>query len=358
MMIVAASGSGKTTLVEILDDLYDTHSLEDISPHTLFSGTSKKGKKKEEISLIYTLNNKLVIIKDFAPILSKGGEDKKKIFSQFRQIYDGKANYDRGTGIRHNWKGRISFIACVTPEIDKHFDEFGDLGERFIVYRPILPTPKQAGKKAMENEGKDEYIMKKFRTCVNKFFKRLSIEDIIHFPNWNGYEEDLLELAELATIGRTPLKMNPYSKSYDYLPSTSEFPTRIVKQVKALVKGMWLNGVKTNDIKQASYKIIRDCIPRFRRALLEIVHRYPGRKKEEIAELLCFDIKSVANQLEDMRYFERPLIKKKMGRYVITPEFEDVVDRMFKTNGLEEIRINDDAVKELNKGSGLLWGNQ
>jgi hypothetical protein len=57
------------------------------------------------------------------------------VFSQLRRIYDGHLHREFGSDENldeRDWKGRLTFLAGVTPEVDRHHKVFSALGDRFI----------------------------------------------------------------------------------------------------------------------------------------------------------------------------------------------------------------------------------
>ena len=94
-LVVGPSGGGKTELLSIFADSDDAMMLSKLTPHTLLSGlkTVQPG-----TDLIFQLNDKLLVIKDLAPILESGQDQQREIFSDLRDAYDGRVVKAWGSG--------------------------------------------------------------------------------------------------------------------------------------------------------------------------------------------------------------------------------------------------------------------
>lgn len=123
------AGSGKTTLIESFggqNEYFDYASR--ITAKNLVSGWQAGGK---EPSLIHRMNNKCFFIKDFTVVLDMPKEQRKEVFSLFRDIYDGTLHITFGNGKVCNFHNlNFNLIAGVTDEILAHSD--ANMGERFL----------------------------------------------------------------------------------------------------------------------------------------------------------------------------------------------------------------------------------
>jgi len=123
------AGSGKTTLIESFggqNEYFDYASR--ITPKNIVSGWQAGG---GEPSLIHRMNNKCFFIKDFTVVLDMPKEQRKEVFSLFRDIYDGTLHITFGNGKVCNFHNlNFNLIAGVTDEILAHNDS--NMGERFL----------------------------------------------------------------------------------------------------------------------------------------------------------------------------------------------------------------------------------
>ena len=95
-------------------------------------------------------------------------EQRSNAVSFLREIYDGSYTRWFGSdGGKHaQWKGKLGFIAAVTPVIDAHHSVMNTMGERFIMYRmhtdrdiSLLQT-----RKALRRIGNSAEHRKKYRS--------------------------------------------------------------------------------------------------------------------------------------------------------------------------------------------------
>ncbi|GAH04776.1 unnamed protein product, partial [marine sediment metagenome] len=130
-IFIGPASNTKTELLRTMDGHPKVYFLSSYTPATMVSGKGTQ-RKAEESSLIYKLDGKTLIIKEFSGILSMRSEQRSEILAQLREIYDGKYNKAFGTGVTHDWNGKVGLMAACTPAYDKHYGVIGELGDRFI----------------------------------------------------------------------------------------------------------------------------------------------------------------------------------------------------------------------------------
>lgn len=229
MIFVGPSGDGKSEMVRMIDELKCIYKVDQLTPNTLVSGNPKVE------DLASTLNNKLLLITDFASILSLNGDSQKAIFAQLRNLYDGEAYKDTGAGARKHYTGlRVTLIANSTPIINHKILIHQDLGTRELIYRTdidegLLDFEKKTFK-ALENEGRKKDMRGEIRTIISSFFD--NVKDIKkEFPdeikNW------LFEKAKWLSVMRSTSTIDHYSG--ELISDTApEVPTRLLMQLKII----------------------------------------------------------------------------------------------------------------------------
>ena len=136
--VIGPPASGKTELIASMDGYASVTLLSSLTPDTFISGKETTSAKERNPSLLPHLNGKLVIVKDLTTIIMKHRDAKSEIFSQLREIYDGRYVKAFGTGKREDWQGKFGILAGVTPVIDREFAINSLLGERFLYCRMEL----------------------------------------------------------------------------------------------------------------------------------------------------------------------------------------------------------------------------
>ena len=114
LLTIAPPSNAKTEILRAFNDHPDTYFLSSLTASTFISG--KKAEKSDpNPSLLFKLNDKTLILKDFTTILSMRHEQRQEIISQLREIHDGSCSKAFGTGQTIFWKGHVGLIAACTP---------------------------------------------------------------------------------------------------------------------------------------------------------------------------------------------------------------------------------------------------
>ncbi|OHB52351.1 MAG: hypothetical protein A2Y12_19495 [Planctomycetes bacterium GWF2_42_9] len=136
--LVGPPGAGKTEILQAFGDCEGIYMLSSLTANTLISGKIC-GENEADPSLIPQLDGKVLIIKDFTPILTGRREVRTEVLGQLRDAYDGTSCKAFGTGKAIQYESKFGLITAVTNEIDKHLGALSLLGERFVIYRcPVL----------------------------------------------------------------------------------------------------------------------------------------------------------------------------------------------------------------------------
>lgn len=228
MIFVGASGDGKSEMVKMIDQLECVYKVDQITQNTLVSGA------KDVIDLAPQLNKKLLLITDFASILSLNGDAQRAIFAQLRNLYDGEAFKDSGVGARKHYTGlRITMIANSTPMINHKILIHQDLGTRELLYRTdskeTLEDFKKKALRALENEGKKKEIRDEIRCVVSSFFDNIKAIDI-KIPDET--KEWLFEKAKWLSLMRSTATID---FNGDLISNVApEVPTRLLMQLRVI----------------------------------------------------------------------------------------------------------------------------
>lgn len=132
LLLVAPLSGTKTELIRALERVPGTYFLSDLTARTFASGLETH---RADPSLLARLQEEVLLFKDFTTVLEMHREERQAILAQLREIYDGRFDKPWGTGKELHWKGRLGFIAGVTPIIDSHHSVLAVLGARFVMLR-------------------------------------------------------------------------------------------------------------------------------------------------------------------------------------------------------------------------------
>jgi len=289
---VAPPGTGKTTMgIMSAATLPEIIPLGDFTENTFLSGLygvhnpgmlERLGNTTQQGRTYTSEGDAIFLIKDFTTVLTMRREKRAVILSQLREIHDGQFKRDFGTGESKIWRGRVSIIAAVTPALDRHYSIFSTLGERFLQVRSHRPDSPEAGKWAIRQQGHETEIRAECQAAMRELFGALPSE----VPSLSQeFESRLIALAELTAIARTHIYRNPFGKrEIEYVPE-AEANTRISKGLAAIAKGIAsLNRrseVGLEDVTDA-LRVGWDCVPHYRRLLLEAVIQHQSRDSVRI----------------------------------------------------------------------------
>ena len=165
LMVAPPSGS-KTEIIRSLEGVPGIYPLSELTARTFASGLDCG---KRDPSLLSRLSDHVLALKDFTTVLTMHREERQAILSQLREIYDGRYDKAWGTGKEVHWRGRLGFIAGVTPIIDVHYAVHQVLGERFLLFRASQPDRREMALIAMRGRGHEPEMREELRDVVARF---------------------------------------------------------------------------------------------------------------------------------------------------------------------------------------------
>jgi len=267
LFLIAPSSSGKTEILRALDGHKSVYFLSSFTRNTLISGYIPKDDTKQDPSLLHQLNGKVIIAKDFTTVLQMRREDRQEIFAQLREVYDGMYDKAFGTGERKKWRGKVGFIAGVTPAIERHRAVNQSLGERYIYYHIDSSDPLLVAQMAQSKTIDKDSSRKELKKSVHAFLDMLESDrnkDNIQLSQLMS--DRISNLAVFCSTARTSVDRDPYNKIIETMPDP-EGPGRLVNQLSLL--GICLAMVRGIDcIDEGVFDILRkvacDSIPSVR----------------------------------------------------------------------------------------------
>lgn len=290
IMLVSPPSTGKTEILRAFDYNDSVYYIGSLTPHTFATGL------KNVRGILERFNGKKItmINKDFSSLLSMPAFDRMEVLDQLRNMYDGRYDKEWGTGKKVNWRGKISFVAGVTPDIENHYSLIRALGERFLYYR-MEASAKKTRRKILEfsdlMESRVEEAREEIAHALSGVVEKYNSLDLRDIKIDDVLLEWLKELSDICTVLRTHIPRDSYNRDIiSYRPSP-EGPSRVYKALKTLVKSVaFINErreVATYDYEIA-VKLCLDCIPSLRREVLKyVLENYSsdaGLKPKECAE--------------------------------------------------------------------------
>lgn len=270
MFLVGPPSTAKTEILMSFDGYPGAKILSSLTPRSLISGKTTPDAK--DCSLLPQLSGKLVALKDFTSVLTLRREDRSEIFSQLREIYDGRYSKAFGNeGKFREWEGKIGLLAGVTPAIDKHMIVNQMLGERMLYYRIKTTSYEEIAREAIKHTTKSNPKRIEFRQAVQAFLSQFDsgVPPLIYEDG--KFEERLENLALVCSHARSAVLRHRDDQSLEAMPEP-EGPARLAKQLNlfamalAVVRGQ-------GKIDGAIYSIVKktalDGLPHLRKITLE-----------------------------------------------------------------------------------------
>jgi hypothetical protein len=270
-MLVAPPGSGKTELVGALNGLPKLHLIDEFTLQTLISGQLPDPKRVaiRPASLLHRIGaSGIIVAPDFSTVLAMKADDRAKILAQLRRVYDGQFRKEFGTAdaAPPEWRGRITFVAAVTPAIDQHYAAVGALGERFVLLRWPRADGVAAALAAMNQD--PAAVRSDLQKAVHALLSnRRPLEPDVP----DAAQRQVAALAEFVVRARSSVPRSGYSREIIAAPDP-ESPTRLSQQLIQLAKGSALlddQGMVSGRDLQVARRAGLDSIPPLRRKILD-----------------------------------------------------------------------------------------
>lgn len=269
-MAVAPPSTMKTELIQALDGLPRIYSLDGVTSKTFISGQIREegAVAQAPSSLLHRIGSSgIILCAEFSTILAIKPDDRKAILADLRRIYDGRLKKEFGTSdVVPAWQGRITLIAGVTPDIDKHYSAIQSLGDRFVMVRWHRVGLEAAMRAMMQDL---EKAKAELRTAVHGLFASLTATDpAVPEP----FMARLAALAEYAVRGRSHVTRTTDGDKAIIGDPEAESAPRLAQQLCQLAKGSArLSGRETANSEdfEVAKRAAFDCIPARRRAMLD-----------------------------------------------------------------------------------------
>lgn len=303
--LVGPPSSGKTALLDGIANIKNNYSISSLTTKTFISGMKKHD---QETSLLHIIKNGLLTLKDFTSILGMHQEEKKELFSQLREIFDGKINKRFGTGLAVNWEGKITLIAGVTEAIYQAHEVFSSMGERFAMYSLDLPDRYNVAYHTLGKNSDTVEMRQEIQLAFNAYFDEMLAQPINEYDIDEDLRVELSELSEFATRARSAVERDWRSPKKDithvYRP---EMPARFARQLKAMAQSLMIineNNKLENIDFQILHKMSLDSINFTRRAALRELARYDKVTTAGLATKIHYPTDTTRRLLEDLNALE------------------------------------------------------
>jgi hypothetical protein len=274
-MIVGPSGGGKSELLRTFLDLPRSFHLSKPTPASLASGYRGRGGKDADPSLLPLMDGKIVIMPDFAPILSARPEVRNEILGMLREAFDGTIAVGKGNIGHKIYKSRFSMIVGSTSKIDSIDADANELGERFVKIRLRGQDGMSKARRASDNVPHAKLMRDELHKSVKDFLDSL--------PPFVGVEYSdyargaIAAIAHFTAKARTHVARHWRSREVENLPVPEEGGRLAVQLSKlamalAIVRG---RKVVTDDDIKTICRVADDCLPPIRLKAIQALRAGP-----------------------------------------------------------------------------------
>ena len=290
IFMIAPSGDGKTEFLRSFRDPPFTREIEKITPNTLVSGM------EDVEDLAPQLDEKLVVIWDMAQLLTMNVDDKRAVWSQLRDLYDGKAGKDTGSG-KHAKYDNIycCLLGASTSSIDQQILIHQDLGTRELLWREEDAQNQEKHQELMEkvwdNAGKEAEMRRELNGVVKNFIHSKKLKDV----EINGdVKKQIMLLAEYTRTMRCSCSIDHFSGQLTTIIEP-EMPTRILKQYKRIYKGLKSLDDGYDDARAMAIlkRIAMSTVNPIRAKIYEIL-----KEKEDLKNYTRFNTNQIAERMK------------------------------------------------------------
>jgi len=260
LFIVAPPGMTKTEFLLSVSSAKNITVVSKLTPKALVSGLNYSG---NDPSLLPKLDGKVLIIKDFTPILGMNQQARDEVLSTLREAYDGNFVGIYGHGERR-YKSKFGICAGVTPVIEHILENESSVGERFLRYEMHVPV---------SIDEQIEYLQRATSNVANEVLMRKELAELgsncldynfdgdINIPKTIHHK--LLYLSIWTAMLRVTIERDKFSKEILFKPY-KELSTRLSKQFLKLLMGICMFrriSKATENEYDIIKKLARDTVP-------------------------------------------------------------------------------------------------
>jgi len=298
-MVVGPSGGGKSELLRTLLGLPSSFPLSKPTPASLASGYRGKSGKDSDPSLLPLMDGKIVIMSDFAPILSARPEVRNEILGMLREAFDGSIAVGKGNVGLKIYKSRFSMLVGSTSKIDAIEADANELGERFVKIRLRGKDGKNKARRAADNVPHAKNMREELHQAVKSFLE--SLPKFVGVENPDFAKDVIASIADFTARARTHVARNWRTREIENLPVPEEGGRLSVQLNKlamalALVRGRTI--VEEEDINTIQ-RVADDCLPPMRLKVIRELRSGP-LSQAELGKKTAIPETSVRRQLEDL----------------------------------------------------------
>ena len=302
LLIVGPPGSGKTEILNSIVKVKDVHQVAILTEASLLSGTPRRDAEGAKGGLLREVGGFGILqIKDVGSVLSLNRDSRGPILAALREVYDGAwTRYVGSDGGRTlAWAGKCGLIGGATPSIDGFYAVISVLGERFCYYRLPESNEDNKAEAALAHAGHETEMRSELAGMVADFFTTLDISKPIDFTTEE--RDKLIHLAVFTTRCRSAVERDSFSSREIQLIPGAESPTRLVKVLAQLLRGLQAVGVTKERAWELVEKTALDSMPTLRqKVVLAMIETDAETVTSDLATRLGYPTVTTRRALEDL----------------------------------------------------------
>lgn len=304
LMIIAPPSSGKSVVIRgITEAVGGARHISSVTANTFASGMMGGSGGDGSRSLLERMEERgewLLTIKDFGTIQNQVAEERREIFGQLREIYDGKYNATYGTGVEVDWEGSLGILVGATPAVDRKWQWSAQLGERFVHLRPASPDGEEVARVALQSASEQEEQREAIEKAYERALKMANQQpDEVSAVGSFG-EDTVVALARFLAEARRPVQHFRAGSGHQVQPP--EGPGRLSKIFAQVYEAALVcyEGDE-NCARRFTTRIAVDSVPGRRGKLLrQIADHEDGVTAPKRAKALGCDKETARRELKDL----------------------------------------------------------
>ena len=350
LILLGGSSSGKTIMLQLISKCGKwVVPVDTLTTNTFASGF----KTDQETSLLKTANHGILVFKDFTTITSMNDDTLRDIMGQLRAIYDGEFIKRTGNANSTIWNGKVGILGAGTIDVQRKMRQYSKNGERFLNYIPEVADPKEIGYRAMANQKtireKESYLADLFKQFIDE-----KLEETFDVDN-SLFEKEMVDIAEFATLARSPVEMNFKNPAIVNFVGDREIPGRMAMMLKSLGVGIMVAcGEKklTVDIAKILYKVALDSIPVERKIVLRELAKYRSSTTRNLAIKLNYTtetVKAWCNQVNALKMIDREANSggSQGEKWTLKPQYKNLLIEYLDIDDIdEELSVTEEEEKK------------
>ncbi len=302
LLLVGTPGSGKTEILNTVVKIPDIHQVAILTEASLLSGTPKREAEGAKGGLLREVGGFGILqVKDFGSVLSLNRDSRGPILAALREVYDGAwTRYVGSDGGRTlGWTGKCGLIGGATPSIDGFYSVMSMLGERFTYYRMPVTAENEKAEKALIHAGHEAEMRSELAHMVADFFNTLDISKPVGLTIEE--RDKLIHLAVFTTHCRSGVERDSFSSREIQLIPGAESPTRLVKVLAQLLRGLQVIGITKGRAWELVEKTALDSMPALRqKVVLAMLETDVEIATSNLATRLGYPTVTTRRTLEDL----------------------------------------------------------